>query len=144
MPDNDWRENLGVMLNKAEADKVEAQVDELGRFIDDVALPAFEQLTVELEKYGRSVTVRSSRSAATMMVLLHGEEEISYRLQGRTFPTGILPFAEIRSRERKGLRIIKVESMLRSGAPDYVLFDVSVEEVIGNFMEHYRRVVQSD
>ncbi len=144
MPEGDWRENLGSMLNKAEVDKVEAQGSDFSRFIEDVALPAFEELSAELEKYGRTVTVRSSASTATFMVMMGGEEEISYRLQGRTFPNGILPFAEVRFRERKGLRIIKVESMLRSGSPDYLLSDVTGGEIIGNFMEHYGRVMQTE
>ena len=142
--ENDWRENLGSMLNRAEAGKIEAQGSDLSRFIDDVALPAYEELTIELERYGRSVNIRSSTSAATLSVTLDGEEEISYRLQGRTFPTGIRPFAEVRFRERKGLRIIRVESMLRSGSSDYVVSDVSGSEIIANFMEHYGRVMQSE
>ena len=63
-------------------------------------------------------------------------------MRGRTFPTGVLPFAEIRFRQRKGLRFISVESMLRSGATPYKMADITREEVIQNFLDNYTRRVE--
>ena len=60
-----------------------------------------------------------------------------YRIQGRTFPNAVLPYAEIRFRERKGLRYIRVESMFRSGSSNYRISDITKDEVIRNFVENY-------
>ena len=142
---SDWRDQLGSILNEAAAHKVETKTTEYARFMSDVVLPAFAEIAGELEKYGRQVMIRSSETAATMIVNSNeGDEEMMYRLQGRTFPHGELPYAEIRFRERKGLKLITVESMLRSGAPDYALTDVKGEEIISNFLDHYRRLVKND
>lgn len=106
-------------------------------FIRKIALPAFSELREELEKSGRDVTIRHSESTATIIVYGNGEEEITYRIQSRTFPNGILPYADIRFKERKGLKLIRAESMFRSGKPDYTLQDVTNEEIIRNFLKHY-------
>jgi hypothetical protein len=141
----DWRDQLGSILNEAAAHKVETQTTEFARFMADVALPAFAEIAGELEKHGRQVLIRNSETSATMIVNSNrGEEEMIYRLQGRMFPQGELPYAEVRFRERKGLKLITVESMLRSGAPNYPLADVQAEEIINNFLDHYKRRVQND
>lgn len=138
----DWRADLGSLLTQAQEQKVKADSSEIGRFIASVGMPAMESLADELRSHGRQVTIRNAATSAAMIVAYNGEEEISYRVQGRTFPNGDLPFAEIRFRERKGLRMISVESMLRSGAPEYTMHDIQIEDVIRNFLEHYRRRVQ--
>ena len=141
---SDWRDQLGSILNEAAAQKGETKATEFSRFMADIALPAFTEIASELEQYGRQVLIRSSETSATMIVNSnYGEEEMIYRLQGRMFPQGELPYAEIRFRERKGLKLITVESMLRSGAPNYALADVQAEEIITNFLDHYKRRVQN-
>jgi len=138
----DWRKDLGSLLTNADEQKVQAQQSEIGRFIAEVGIPAMEQLTEELKAHGRHVNIRNAVTSAVMIVTFNGEEEVTYRLQGRTFPNGTLPFAEVRFRERKGLRLIRVESMLRSGTSEYAMEDLAVDDVIRNFLEHYRRCVQ--
>jgi len=138
----DWRDKLGNFLEKAEQDKQESDVSDMARFVSDVAMPAFRELAPELEKHGRTVTLREANESASILVQFNGDEEITYRVQGRMFPNGVLPYAEVRQRERKGLRLVRVESMLRSGAPDYVIDDIEPGEVIANFLEHYTSRVQ--
>ena len=138
---SDWQNDLGNMLNKAEVGKIAADAGELQRFLSQTALTAFEQLSQELQKYGRTVQIRSTASSAALTVSNNGEEELNYRLQARTFPNGVRPFAEVRFRERKGLKLITVESMVRSGPSEYTIADVSSDEVIKNFLEHYKRRV---
>ncbi len=140
---NDWRQDLGAAMTKSQGRRVTEETGELNRFLTQTAMPAFEELCTELSKYGRTTQIRSSDSSATLTVSNNGEEEISYRLQGRTFPNGVLPFAEIRFRERNGLKLIRVESMVRSGAPDYSMSDISSDEIIGNFLQHYKKRVQT-
>ena len=138
----DWRKELNGFFQKTEETKEQEERSELAGFIADTALPAFGQLSEELEKHGRDVTIRNSVTSATIIVSLHGDEELTYRIQGRTFPNNVLPYAEIRFRERKGLKLIKAESMFRSGPPDYTLSDITIDEIITNFLDHYTRRAQ--
>ncbi len=146
MKDADWRNELGSMLggNPPTGKREPVQRPDLERFIADVVLPAFEELTKELERHGRQVSVRSTPSSATLLVLSEGEEEITYRVEGRVFPGGIRPFADVRYRERKGLRLLRGESMFRSGPGDYTVRDVTREEVIRHFLDQYRRRVRAE
>jgi len=139
----DWRKNLGSFFESSEEAEQEEEKPEFDQFIADIVIPAFEEILPELELHGRSVTIRSAASSAVLIVHNAGEEELMYRIQGRTFPNGVLPFAEIRFRERKGLRRITVESMFRSGSPDYVLSDITKQEIIENFVENYTKRVQN-
>ncbi|MDA0578537.1 MAG: hypothetical protein O3B24_10620, partial [Verrucomicrobia bacterium] len=86
--------------------------------------------------------IRHAATSAALTVLRDGEEEMIYRVQGRMFPMGVVPFAEVRYRERKGLRLLRTESMFRSGKPDYTLKDVTIAEIIHNFLDHYKRRVR--
>ncbi|MDP6523691.1 MAG: hypothetical protein QGI24_00070 [Kiritimatiellia bacterium] len=137
----DWRSDLSSVLNSTSTNPVqtrhEREASQMSGFVREVALPAFSELREELEKSGRDVTIRHSESTATIIVYSSGEEEITYRIQSRTFPNGILPYADIRFKERKGLKLIRAESMVRSGEPDYKLQDVTKDEVIENFLKHY-------
>ena len=133
----DWRDSLTSFLNKAEQDKQIKETSELARFIAGVAVPAFHELAAELERHGRKVTIREAEESAAIIVLYNGEEEIMYRVHGRMFPNGVLPYAEVRLRERKGLKFVRVEGMLRSGSPDYAMNDVTGDEIVRNFLQHY-------
>jgi choline/glycine/proline betaine transport protein len=138
----DWREELGGFFQKAEADKQDKEMSEFARFVLEVVEPAFRDIAVELEKHGRTVTIRTSITSAAIIVLFKGEEEMTYRIQERTFPDRVLPYAGIRSRERKGLKFVRVESMVRSGPPEYALDEITGEEIIRHFLDHYMRRVR--
>jgi len=139
----DWQDDLGTFFKQKEQTHAEQERSEVERFISDVAMPAYEQLKAELEKYGREVSIRETASAATIAVQSCGVDEFRYSLQGRTFPEGILPFAELLSRERKGIRMIRTESMVRSGS-DYTISDITPDEVIAHFLSHYKRSIREE
>ena len=139
----DWRKNLTDFFESSEEAEQQEERPEFDQFISDVVIPAFEEILPELEAHGRTVTVRSASSTAVLIVHNAGDEELMYRIQPRTFPNGVLPFAEIRFRERKGLRRITVESMFRSGTPDYRVSDITKDEIIENFVENYTKRVRS-
>jgi len=134
---SDWRRNLGEFLKQSEDAEQETDVPRWGRFISDVVLPAFAELRDEFEEHGREVSIRESGSSPSITVSQKGSEEMTYRISERTFPDRTLPFAEIRVRERKGLRLISLESMSRSGPPTYETSDITKEEVIENFLQNY-------
>jgi hypothetical protein len=140
----DWRENLGSFLTAADKKRrQEEEQSDWSQFISGVVIPAFEELSVELEKHGRAVTIRNSVVSAQILVTNAGEEEMLYRIQAKSMPERVLPFAEIRSKERKGLRYVTTESMLRSATPAYKLADVTKEEIIQNFLQNYMRRVEN-
>ena len=140
----DWRDELGALFSRAGEQQEHEPESEIGRFMAAVVLPAFADVARELERHGRQVTVRPAATSASLLVAHAGEEELTYRVQGRMFPGGILPYAEVRYRERKGLRLLRTESMFRSGAADYKLADVTSADVIRNFLDHYKRLVLAD
>jgi hypothetical protein len=139
---SDWRNKLSGIFEQRGEPRPSVEGSPLARFIADVVVPAFEDLAPELEKHGRSVIIRNALTSAAIIVSCNGEEEMTYRVQGRTLPTDVLPYAEIRFRERKGRRYITVESMFRSGASPYKMSDITREEVIQNFLNNYARRVQ--
>jgi hypothetical protein len=142
---SDWRNDLSSFLKDTETKRrTKAEGSEAARFIAETAAPALEELRTELEKHGREATVRETDSSATIIVYLDGDEEITYRVQFRSYPDRVIPYAEIRVRERKGLRLVSFESMFRSGKPDYRMADISREEIIRHFLDHYRRRARAE
>lgn len=133
----DWRNSLNSFFKESEQGDQETQKTPFERFISDVAVPAFEELRKELEQHGRRVTIRESSSSAVVTVTNGGTEEITYSLQERSFPDRMLPIAKVRMRERGGLKLVTVDAMLRSGAPDYTTEDITQEEVINSILHHY-------
>lgn len=138
---SDWRKNLGSFFEKGEKSKQVQEGSELARFISGTVLPAFDDLSKELGKHGREVTIRSAVSWAFMTVSHGGEDELTYRVQGRIMSNKTLACADVRYRERKGLRLMRTESMFRPGNQNYSIGDITKEEVIRNFLDHYTRRV---
>jgi len=134
---SDWRSNLDSFFVKADDAVKQKEVGPFTRFLREVAVPAFEELKTEFERHGRTVMIRDSESTASISVSVDGAEEITYRIRERLFVDRNLPYTEIRVRERKGLRLITVESMLRSGSPDYTLEDITKEEILKSVLQQY-------
>ncbi len=139
----DWRAKLKNAMQDTDKSRQEKEAMEMSRFIAEVVLPAFSEITVEMKSHGRTATIRHTETTAAINVQFNGEDELVYRIQGRTFPTRTLPFADIRFRERKGLRLIRVESMFRDGASPYSLEDITKDEIIENFVDNYTRRVET-
>ena len=140
----DWKSQLNAFLGSPEQARPSQKGDDLAAFIDEVVLPAFGELDQELRKHGRDVTLRHTESSAALIVHRNGEEELSYRIQGRMFPHGVLPFAQIRCRERKGLKYVTVETMVRPGPQTYRICDITSEEIIASFLDNYTRRVHAE
>jgi hypothetical protein len=134
---SDWQHSLDSFFEESDKHDQEKQKSPFEKFISEVAIPAFEELNKELQRHGRRGTIRESPSSAVITIFAGGKEEIMYRLQERTFPERTLPYAQVRMRERGGLKLVTVEAMLRSGAPDYDTEDITKEEVIKSVLQHY-------
>jgi hypothetical protein len=140
---SDWKSELGDFLEKKSTRREAPKQDEVEVFISNVVRPSFAQIQVELEKHDRTVNTRISASSAQLTVQVNGADEFVYRLQGRLFPDGIVPYAEIVCRERKGVRLVKHESMLRAGQ-SYRISDVTMDEVIRHFLTNYMSRISSE
>lgn len=133
---NEWRKDLGSFFETQNKSRAERKLSDIEKFVRNVVVPAFDDLKGELEKHGRAVNVRSSASTATLLVQHGGADEFTYCVQGRTFPDRIVPFAEIVCKERKGVRLIRTESMFR-GDNEYTIDSIEKDEVIQHFLSNY-------
>lgn len=133
----DWKNTLDSFFTDTEKADNEPKQTPFEMFIAEVAVPAFEELRPALEKHTRRVVIRSSSSSAVITVFDGTTEEIMYRLQERTLPDRRLPYAQVRMRERGGLRLVTVEAMLRQGNSDYHIEDLTREDVIASVLQHY-------
>ena len=111
------------------------------RFIRDKVDPAFKTIADELSKRGREVSVRDTVAAAILTVRKDTSEEISFAVMRRNLPTAIVPYAEVRLRERRGLRLLKSEVNLHENGA-YAIDDVTSEDVVHTFLRCYRKVFE--
>jgi hypothetical protein len=138
---NDWRERLQQRMGRKNGPRPPTGKTEMSRFIAEAVLPAFHEVAREMESLGRSAVIRDTGACASINVEYQGRPEFAYSIQGRVFPTQTVPYAEIRFRERQGLRLISVESMFRDAAAPYGLADIDKDEIINHFVENYTRRV---
>ena len=115
----------------------------LTRFIQGVVAPAFEEVRAAMARHGREATIRSSDASIAILIYNGSEEEMSYRVQGRMFPTGFRPYAEVRFRERKGLRYITIESLFRRGS-DFKVEELTKDEIIDDLLGQYMQRVKRE
>ncbi len=132
----DWQKALDSFFVETEKADNEPKQSPFEKFLAEVAAPAFETLCPALEKHGRRVVTRISASSAMITVFDGTTEEIMYRLQERSLPDRKLPYAQVRMRERGGLRLVTVEAMVRPGS-DYHIEDLTRDDVINSVLQNY-------
>jgi len=139
---NDWRAELNKIIDtKAKTTRAEMESERFVKFLEHVALPAFQELSAELGKHDRKVTVRQTSISATLSVANGDTEEISFRILSRSLPSGIVPYAEVRM--RKGQRLVKAESQLKGAGAARTIENVTVADVIAGFLSYYRAALDS-
>jgi len=139
-----WEKKLDSFFGESVRNRQEgSQTLQLAKFIQGVVGPAFDEVRDAMARHGREATIRSSDVSIAILIYNGSEEEMSYRVQGRMFPTGFRPYAEVRFRERKGLRYITVESLFRRGS-DFRIEELTKEEIIDDLLDHYMRRVKRE
>ena len=135
-----WKLDLNGMLGAERKRLSRAQQEEIEfqKFLTQVVTPAYTQIVEELSKYKRAVVVRNTGAAALLSVMYENHEEITFRVFKRDLPSGFVPYAEVRTKERKGLKVKKTEINFRDGA--YTMNDVKKDDILKTFMEAYRAV----
>ena len=131
-----WKNQLDLFFDESEKDEAEKPKEPFEKFLSEIAIPAFKELSKELEQHGRQINIRKSVSAAILTVSDGNTEEIMYRLQERRLPNKTLPYAQVRMRERGGLKLVTIEAMVRTGS-DYNTEDLTKDDVIQSVLKHY-------
>ncbi len=131
-----WKNQLDLFFDESEKDESEKIKTSFEKFLSEEAIPAFEELSKKLKEHGRQISIRKSVSAAVMTVSDGNTEEIMYRLQERRLPNKTLPYAQVRMRERGGLKLVTIEAMVRTGS-DYQTEDLTKDDVIQSVLQHY-------
>ncbi|MBM4148780.1 MAG: hypothetical protein FJ224_07025 [Lentisphaerae bacterium] len=140
-----WRKQLDDFFGEAGRVKQgAAHIAPFTEFISKTVVPAFEDVREAMAHHGRESTIRSSDVSAAILIYNGSDEEMSYRIQGRMFPSGFRPYAEVRFRERKGLRYVTIESLFRAGDATCRVGDITKDEIIQDFLEHYMRRVKRE
>ena len=135
-----WKLDLNGMLGTERMRLSRAQKEDLEfqEFLTQEVIPAYTQIVEELSKYNRDVVVRNTGTAALLSVRYGTTEEITFRVFKRDLPVGFVPYAEVRTKERKGLKVKKTEINFRDGA--YTTNDVKKDDILETFMAAYRAV----
>ena len=140
---SDWRKELGGILEgRARASRAEQENAQFDAFLAQVVAPALNELTEELKTHKRDAQVRSAPAAIQMTVRNGDVEEIAFRVLKRSIPNGLVPYAEVRL--RKGLRLVKTESVFRDAPAAATLEEITQEDVIRCFLKHYRMVLDAE
>ena len=140
---SDWRKELGGILEgRARASRAEQENAQFDTFLQQVASPALHELADELKRHKRDAQVRTAPAAIQLTVRNGDIEEIAFRVLKRSVPNGIVPYAEVRL--RKGLRLVKTESVLRDTPAVATIEEVCRDDVIQCFLKHYRMVLDAE
>ncbi len=112
----------------------------VNRFIDEVVLPGFEEVAVELRKQGYAVEVISGDDKRTKLEVQHNQEvNFVYEIRPRAYvqPDFIMPDDEEEDREER--KYFRAEVHLLEGGQDYDIMGWSREEVIDDILDQYEQ-----
>ncbi|MCL1857169.1 MAG: hypothetical protein FWF84_05990 [Kiritimatiellaeota bacterium] len=138
-----WKLEMSGVLGKPAVRLTRAQQDELRfqKFLGEVVMPVFAHVKAELAQYGREVVIRETSASAQLTIRNASVEELSFCVLCRHLPTAQMPYAEVRSKERRGLRVLKSEAKFKDGM--YSLDEVTSEAVLDAFQRAYRAIFAS-
>ncbi|MFB0963956.1 MAG: choline BCCT transporter BetT [Pseudomonas sp.] len=112
----------------------------VNRFIDEVVMPSFEEIAVELRKQGYAVEVISGDDKRTKLEVQHNQEvNFVYEIRPRAYvqPDFVIPDADEEDREER--KYFRAEVHLLEGGQDYDIMGWSREEVIDDILDQYEQ-----
>lgn len=112
----------------------------VNRFIDEVVLPSFEEIAVELRKQGYAVEVISGDDKRTKLEVQHNQEvNFVYEIRPRAYvqPDFVMPDDDEEDREER--KYFRAEVHLLEGGQDYDIMGWSREEVIDDILDQYEQ-----
>jgi hypothetical protein len=144
---SDWKSELEISFNKKEQmikaneEESKATQGKIAKFYSEVVVPAFEELKVELKKYLREVKVSGGINSATIEVKNKGELELIYSIKVRILPGRTIPYPETHYRDKSKNKSYRAEGKLRYGSQEYDLSQITKDEIIEDFLSHYKRQI---
>ncbi len=117
--------------------RVEAEQASFDNFVKNCVDPAFSAIVAELEKCGRTVTVRHAPFASTLRVCCGPVDEINFKIYSCALPNSIFPYVEIKMKERSGLRVNRTDTPLKPIGPGVSIDTVSADDVVTAFNKYY-------
>lgn len=143
-----WRDELGALLKQkvaedkrreaARREQVTELVEKTRHFYDTVVVPAFEELSKELEKEGRSVYMDVDPDHVSMTVTHRGEVQFKYSVkQIGGYPSATMLFSDTG---------VVSSGLICPKGKDYRAHKVASttkEDIIADFMDRLREYVQS-
>ncbi len=115
----------------------------VNRFIDEVVLPAFEEVSGELRKQGYSVAVESRDDKRCRLEVQHNAEvNFVYEIRPRAYvqPDFIMPDEDdTETEEREERKYFRAEVYLLEGGQDYDIMGWSRDEVIDDILDQYEQ-----
>ena len=115
----------------------------VNRFIDEVVMPAFEEVAGELRKQGYSVEVEIRDDKRCKLEVQHNVEvNFVYEIRPRAYvqPDFIMPDADdTETEEREERKYFRAEVYLLEGGQDYDIMGWSREEVIDDILDQYEQ-----
>lgn len=143
---SEWRYELKELLNDVERFKEKKNRGEEGKirirkYINDVVVPAFEEIAEELQNYNRDVDVETDKAGAALKVFHEGEQEFYYAIKARIYKKRDFAFPLIPLSDDKG-QIHRAEVYLKDGPTEMDVSDFTREQIIKNFLYEYRRFLR--
>lgn len=115
----------------------------VNRFIDEVVLPALEEVAGELRKQGYSVAVESRDDKRCKLEVQHNVEvNFVYEIRPRAYvqPDFIMPDEDdTDTEEREERKYFRAEVYLLEGGQDYDIMGWSRDEVIDDILDQYEQ-----
>ena len=139
---SDWKSELDDFFDRQEhleRDEVERRArdrQQIVAFLDEIVVPAFEELRTYLEERGRQVKVSADGEKATLAVSYQGRPEILYRLYAKSRQTAIV-YAYF---DKNTGKAVKAKDVITTAEGEVALSEITQEVIIQHFIRKYKSV----
>ena len=136
---SDWKDDLKSFFeekerhDKAFAEQIQNAERQSASFLSNTVVPAFEEIQVELEKFGREVKISDEGQAINIQIFNKGSLEFDYWIKVNINNLRPHPEIQLTVDEKKVL----LEGTLRVGVDSFTIEDISKEEIIVSFLSDY-------
>lgn len=129
---DDWHGRLRNIMSFPRRDHVR-------RFMNEVALPACEEVAAALRKEGAQVTVTHEDDAVRLEVMHDSEVDFVYAVQPRAYEQPAFVMRDTAEDERQSRKYFRAEVYLKEGGQNYDIMGWSRRGVIGDILDQYER-----
>lgn len=132
-PERSWKARLRTMVHHPSRDEVE-------RFLEEVARPAFEQVREELKGQNVQARVEKGDDGRLWVEVLHGEEtDFYYLVRPRRYEPPSFVLRDTRQKRLENLKFYRAEVHFKEGGQDYDIMGWSQSDVIHDVIDQYER-----